>query len=142
MNKFEIYLAGKMGGLTFEEMNGWREEITKIFNQYTDRIKTHNPCHYYNFDLDPSTYTDHEVKRFDLWLVKKSNLVVVNLDQPNSIGTAIELHEAHDNWKIPVIGFGGKDKEVHPWMQLSLNRWCDDMRDAVEHVVEFYLSCF
>ena len=27
MRPFKIYLAGKMSGLTFEEMNGWRAEL-------------------------------------------------------------------------------------------------------------------
>jgi nucleoside 2-deoxyribosyltransferase len=137
MNKPKIYLAGKMAGLTFEEMNTWRQQITNMLQYNTDKpLHIENPCDYYNFERDRSTYTDKEVKEFDLWLVKNCDLVIVNLDFPDSIGTAIELHMASE-WKIPVIGFG--KTEVHPWMELCLTKRCKTMLDAVEYVIDFYL---
>jgi len=137
MNKFKIYLAGKMSGLTFEQMNSWREKATQLFNQSTDLIHTENPCHYYNFELDHDSFTEHEVKKFDLWLVKNCDLVLVNLDYPDSIGTAIELHMAHDEWDKPVIGFG--TTQNHPWIELSLTKQCKTLEEAIEHILLFYL---
>lgn len=138
MAKFKIYLAGKMCDLTYEEMNNWRLKAVNLLNQYSDNIHIINPVDYYNFQLDPKTYTDKEVKFFDLYMVKTSNLILVNLDFPDSIGTAIECHEAHDNWKIPVIGFG-KNKNVHPWIKESLTKRCKTMEEAVEYIINFYL---
>lgn len=139
MSKIKIYLAGKMSGLSFEQMNAWRDTATKMFNHYSDRIITENPCKYYNFQLDPKNYTEHEIKYFDLWLVKNCDIVLVNLENPDTIGTAIELHEAHDNWNKPVIGFGISKTPCHPWMELSLTKKCETMEDAIDHILTFYV---
>lgn len=137
MSKFKIYLAGAMTGLSLEEMNSWRVKATNELQQYSDSIHTINPVNFYNFEMDESTYTEREVKEFDLYQVRNCDLVLVNLDFPNSIGTAIECHEAHDNWKIPVIGFGSK--VAHPWVELSLTKKCWSMEEAIEYIVDFYL---
>jgi nucleoside 2-deoxyribosyltransferase len=137
MRKPKIYLAGKMSGLTFEEMNTWRLKAKELFEEYELDVHLENPCDYYNFELDPDTYTEKEVKKFDLWLVKNCDIVLVDLVHPNSIGTAIEIHEAHDNWKIPVISFG--NAVAHPWMNLSIDKRCNTLEDAVEHIIDFYL---
>lgn len=138
MNKIKVYLAGRMSGLTFEQMNNWREDATHLLKTKSDfRIHTENPCHYYNFELNPSTYTEKEVKEFDLFLVKNCDIVLVNLDFLDSIGTAIEIHEAHDNWHKPVIGFG--TNVAHPWMELSLTKKCKTMEEAIDHIMNFYV---
>lgn len=145
MKIVKVYLGGKMSGLSFEEMNGWRLEATKqlkklevenSFNKKYDII-CQNPCDYYNFEMDSSTYTEHEIKRFDLWLVKNCDIVLVNLDYPDSIGTAIECHEAHDNWYKPVIGFG--TKKAHPWIELSLTKKCKTLEEVIDHIDKYYL---
>jgi hypothetical protein len=68
MRKFKIYLAGKMSGLTFEQMNTWRIEVKNHIKDYglEDAIHTENPCDFYNFEIDPSTFSDKECKNFDL----------------------------------------------------------------------------
>ena len=138
MSKPKIYLAGKMQGLSLEDMNGWRQQITNLLLMKTDKsLHIENPVNYYNFEMDRSQYTDKEVKEFDLWLVKNCDLVIVNLDYPDSIGTAIEIHMASAEWGIPVIGFG--TREVHPWMELSLTKRCKTMEEAVQYIFDFYL---
>ena len=137
MSKFKIYLAGRMSGLSLDEMCSWREESTKLLKQYDDSIHTENPCHYYNFEIDPNSYTDKEVKEFDLHLVRHCDLILVNLDFPDSIGTAIELHMGHDEWRKPVIGFG--TVKNHPWIEFSLTKRCGTMEDAIQHIIDFYL---
>ncbi len=139
MNKFKIYLAGKMGGLSLKEMNTWRLQAKSLL-EVSDRIATQNPCDFYNFERDRSTYTDLEVKRFDLFLVKNCNLVLVNLDHPDSIGTAIEIHMAHDVWNIPVIGFGTAIN--HPWIETSIDKKLNSLEEAVDYINEFYLVNF
>lgn len=138
MSKFKVYLAGKMSGLTYEEMNAWRVKASMLFEGYDYDIHTLNPVDFYNFEMDKNTYTEREVKRFDLGLVRSSDVILVNLDHPNSIGTAIEIHESYDNWKIPVIGFGTTVN--HPWIMVSLDKQCETLEEAVEHIVTFYAS--
>jgi len=141
MSKPIIYLAGKMSGLSFDEMNNWRKEITALLKDKTDTSKPLNiinPVHYYNFEMDRSTYTDKEVMEFDLWAVRNSKLIIVNFDYPDSIGTAIELYEATQK-QIPVIAYGGLDVDVHPWIKQCVTKWCETMEDVVEYIVDFYL---
>lgn len=140
MRKFKTYLAGRMSGLSLEQMNSWREEATQLLKDKSNNmIHTENPCHFYNFERDPSTYTEKEVKEFDLHLVKNCDLVLVNLNFADSIGTAIELHMAHDVWNVPVIAVRNKGNKSHPWIDLSVTKFCETLEDAVDHIIEFYL---
>lgn len=137
MKQLKIYEAGKMSGLTFEQMNGWREEVKKFLGNY-ENIHIENPCKYYNFEIDPSTFSDIECKKFDLWLVENSDIILVNLEYPDTIGTAIEL-ELASRWHKPIIAFGGDKDKVHPWMKLCLTKWCNTMEEALDHIIYFYL---
>ena len=139
VNKPKCYLAGKMQGLTVEQMNESRTEAAKLLGE---NFHTINPCNFYNFEMDKSEYTDSEVKEFDLIQVKNSHIVLVDLKYPDSIGTAIEIHMAHDIWGIPVVGYGGRSEDVHPWIKLSLTKWCNTLDDAVNHINKFYLPNF
>lgn len=134
----KIYLAGKMSGLTIEEMNKWRLKATKLLEQHN--IKAINPVDYYNFELDSNTYNELEVKNFDLHLVRNCDLVLINLNHQGSIGTAIELHESYENYKIPVVAFATKENyaKAHPWVQCSINRCEETMEDAIDYVLSFY----
>lgn len=135
MSKPKIYLAGKMSGLSFDEMNKWRKEATELLRY--ENVHIENPCHYYNFEMNPEDYTENEVKKYDLWLVKNCDIVLVNLNHPDSIGTAIEIHEAYNNWNKPVIGFG--IAKNHPWIELCITKRCETLEDAVNHIKDFYL---
>jgi len=139
MNKVKCYLAGKMSGLTWEQMNGWREEATNLFNKKNNNIHLENPCNYYNFEIDPASFSDHECKEFDLWLIKNCDVVLVNLGFSSSIGTAIELELASRFWNKPVIAYGYHD-EVHPWMKLSVTKFCNSLEEAIDHILKFYVS--
>ncbi len=134
----KCYLAGAMSGLSKEEMNQWREDTTQQLDFHN--IKTLNPVNYYNFELDPTTYSELEVKNFDLHLVRNCDVVLVNLNRQGSIGTAIECHEAYENYKIPVIAFASKENyaKVHPWVQCSVSRCEETVEDAIDYIVRFY----
>jgi len=139
MNKVKIYLAGKMSGLTFEQMNGWRVKASELLTLHNDNIHVENPCSFYNFELDPSTFSDKECKDFDLFLVENCDIVLVNLEHPDTIGTAIEL-ELATRWHKPIIAFNGEKDKVHPWMKLCVTKWCATMEEAIEHILGFYVT--
>ena len=143
MRPFKIYLAGKMSGLTFEEMNGWRAEATWLLNEVLEsNIKVISPCLYYNFDMDSSTYTEKEVRDFDLYQVKTSNVILVNLNFSDSVGTAIELHMAGNEWDVPVVAFRSKSRKSHPWIDLSVTKMCESLEEAVQYIKDFYYSAW
>jgi nucleoside 2-deoxyribosyltransferase len=131
-----------MSGLSFEEQTKWRR-------RFQDAIK------YGGFDLnknpiffDPTMYyslfekqhkSEREVFEFDLNALRKSDLVIVNFNVPQSIGTAMELMLANE-LHIPIIGYNKNDFELHPWLECCCSRICDSFEELVTHVADFYLK--
>lgn len=142
MEIVKIYMAGGMSGLSLDEQMKWRNQIrNEIKFNNSDTKKTPSfisPPDYYS----PST-TEHkserEVMEFELNYVRKADLVIVNFNVPKSIGTAMELMLAKE-YNIPVIGINADGHELHPWLELCTTRMCDNIREVVNHVVNFYLN--
>jgi len=134
----KIYLAGKMSGLTIEEMSGWRTKATEMLHNRDDMIRVENPCSYYNFQnaLDMKA-SDSEIRNFDLWLVRNCDVILVNLDYKGSIGTAIELFEAHEHCRTPVIAYRTTPDADHPWIECSVTRMCSSLEEAIEYIMTF-----
>ena len=142
METVKIYLSGGMTSLSFEEQSRWRKQVQDAikFGEYDCEKKAvfFNPVDYYNFK-EARHRSEREIMEFDLNGLRNSDLVLVNFNDEKSIGTAMELILAKER-NIPVIAFGVNGKEVHPWLIECCTRICDDMREAVEHIVEFYLN--
>lgn len=141
METVKIYLSGAMGSVSFEEQSKWRQQVMDAirFNfECEKKAIFFNPVQYFNFE-DVRYKTQKEVMDFDLYNLKNSNLVVVNFNDPLSLGTCAELAIAYD-MKIPIIGINKDKKELHPWLESFCNRMCDSLKEAVEYVVDFYLN--
>lgn len=142
MENVRIYLAGGMSGLTMEEQMKWRNRFKDAirFGEY-DLVKKpifFSPPDYYSPSTDAHK-SEREAMEFELAHLRKSDLVVVNFNVPQSIGTAMELMAAKEN-RIPVIGLRKDGTELHPWLVECCTRVCDDFRELVTHVAEFYLK--
>ena len=142
METCRVYLSGGMGSLSFEEQSKWRKQVINaiLFGDYHYEKKPifFNPVDYYNF-TEVRYRSEREVMEFDLNALRHSDLVIVNFNDPKSIGTAMELMLAKER-NTPVIGFGVNGQTVHPWLLESCTRVCDNLREVVEHVVDFYLN--
>lgn len=143
METVKIYLSGGMGSLSFEEQSKWRKQIINAvkFGEYDCKKNPtfFNPVDYYNFE-ETRYRSEREVMEFDLNALRNSDLVIVNFNDPKSIGTCAELAIAYEK-KIPVIGINkDNQEELHPWLTEFTTRMCYDLREAVEYVVEFYLN--
>ena len=138
----KIYLSGGMSSLNFEEQSKWRKQVQDAikFGDYDCEKKAafFNPVNYYNFQ-EMRHRTEREIMEFDLNGLRNSDLVIVNFNDEKSIGTAMELMLAKER-NIPVIAFGANGKEIHPWLLECCTRVCDDIREVVEHTVDFYLN--
>ena len=141
----KIYLAGKMSGLSFDEMKNWRREIRDkllIAAQISDyQLQIINPVDYYNFE-EKRYQSECEVEDYDLSHVVSSDIVIVNLDGlDSSDGTKIEIHDAKYHNKIPVITFGDKKvyEKLHPWIKRDITRVEENMDDVVSYIHEFYM---
>lgn len=144
MQSKRIYLAGGMSNLSQEEQGNWRYEVSKRIEDgnsyygYEYEPDVFNPIVYYNM-FEEVHKSDKEHFEFDLHNLRNSDLVIVNFNEPKSIGTAMELAVAHEN-RIPVVGLNEDGKELHPWLKESVLRMCDNMDELIEHIALYYLS--
>lgn len=141
METVKIYLSGGMGSLSFEEQSKWRKQtIDAITYNYEceKRPLFFNPVNYYNFE-EVRHRSEREIMEFDLNALRNSDLIIVNFNDPKSIGTAMELMLAKER-NIPIIGFGVDGQIIHPWLLECCTRVCENLREAVEYTVEFYLN--
>ena len=141
MEKVKIYLSGGIGNISFEERSKWRQQVIDAIKFNYDCEKEpifFNPVNYYDFE-EVRYKTQREVMEFDLNALRNSDLVIVNFNDPSSLGTCAELAIAYD-MKIPIVGINKDGKELHPWLTEFTSRMCYSVREAVEYVVEFYLN--
>ena len=142
MESVKIYLAGGMSNLTLEEQTKWRTRFQDAveYGEYDCKKKPifFDPTHNYSI-FEQEHKSEREVFEYDLYNLKRSDLVVVNFNAPKSIGTAMELAIAKEN-DIPVIGLNKDNAELHPWILECCTRVCEDFKELVEYVVKFFLK--
>lgn len=140
MEKFTIYLAGACRGL-HDEGKGWREKAEQIFKNIEEnkdvKIKVINPTRYFHRD-GSNCKTDRQVDKFYQSKVRKSDLILVNLeDTRTSVGTGIELQLAECEC-IPIVGFG-----TYNSYELLPSK-CDvvfaGINEAIDYISDFYLE--
>lgn len=141
METVRIYLSGGMSGLSIEEQSKWRQMVINAIKygyEHEKNASFFNPVDYYNFE-EKQHKSEREIMEFDLYNLRNSDLVIVNFNNIWSIGTAMELMLAKE-MHIPVIGWNPNDEALHPWLKECVTRLCDNLREAVEHVVSYYLN--
>lgn len=141
MEAIRIYLSGSMSDVSFEEQSRWRQQIQDAINFNYDcnkKVSFFNPVNYFNFE-EVRYKSEREVMEFDLNGLRNSDLVIVNFNDPKSLGTCAELAIAYE-MKIPIVGINKDNKELHPWLECFCNRICGNIKEAVEYVVDFYLN--
>lgn len=141
METVKIYMSGGMGNLSFEEQSKWRQQIQdaiKYNYDYEKKPAFFNPVQYYNFE-EKRHKSELEVMNFDLNAVRNSDLLIVNFNDPNSIGTAMEMMLAYE-MRIPILGLNKDKVKLHSWLECCCDRIFDDMKSLVTYVVEFYLN--
>lgn len=137
----KIYLSGGMTSLNFEEQSRWRQQVQDAIKFNYDCAKKpvfFNPVNYFNFE-EVRYESEREVMEFDLNGLRHSDLVIVNFNNPSSLGTCAELAVAYE-MKIPILGLNKDNKELHPWLECYCNRIFNDMKSLVKYTVEFYLN--
>ena len=140
MDKVKFYMAGGMAGLSVEEQMEWRKDIKKRINNSLIHDPTYffQPPYYYQPDGDYHR-SEREGRDFDLNRLRHSDIVIVNFNVPNSIGTAQELAVAYEH-RIPVIGLNENKNKLHPWLYECCTRICETREELVKHIVDFYLN--
>lgn len=148
MNKV-VYLAGAMSCYFNTEQHDypkqWREDAKKYAKQLYDDITLVSPTDFYEIGKNYHQ-SETEVMRFDLRMVRESDIVLVNLkDLHSSLGTSDEIIYAFISGK-PVIGFI-EDKEevknIHPWKIEQIDRiesGKSAMERAIDYIYRYYVG--
>lgn len=141
----KIYLAGKMNGFTYEQMNNWRISLTNRLNIAAQnagyKLIIINPVMYYNFE-EKKYQSEKEVEDFDIFHATTSDIVIVNLHGlTTSDGSKYEIHDCNYHNKIPVIAFGERKlyEDLHPWTKNDITRVEENTQDVVTYIKDFYM---
>ena len=139
---WQVYLAGRMSGISHSDAIGWRYDVEKLFRNVEKyhgcKFTVINPARYYNFK-EVKYQSQREVMDFDLYHVRNSDFIVVNgKDLDKSIGTQIEIYTA---WQLknPVFVFG-VEQDPHPWIDRCITRYEKSINNVVEYIEDFYCS--
>lgn len=120
------FLSGGMTGLTKEERSEWRDQVQ------IDGVLFINPTVYDPDNLDP----DYQQRGYEYCLngIVNCDIVVVNLNNQKSVGTAQEIMLA---WLLdkPIIGLYNSDEFLHPWYKNKLTSLFDNIGS-----LRFYLK--
>ena len=144
---FRIYLSGGMqnfGKENFDESNNWRVEAENIFNElngYSDNniiITCFNPNRLYSFKDEYIEDSDRTMMDNDLYYLRRSDVVLVNFNDPKSLGTMAEIAIAYER-EIPVIGINvGGNNTLHSWQESICKRILYSVEEACEYIYDTY----
>lgn len=145
MERLKVYIAGKMSGLSQEEILAIREPIEKIIYHRaasSDIVaEVINPAKFFSYD-DPCHWNEYEIYNFEINHVLKSDVVIAIVDGINtSIGTAIEVYEAYKHG-IPVITYnpsGVPVNAIHPWLRFGQVRDCETINELADYIQQYYM---
>lgn len=135
-----VYLSGGMSGLNYDEQLAWRNKFIKSMLFRTGAnvdVKFFNPPLYYSPN-QPYHKNEREVMEYELDRLRKSDVVIVNLNIPKSIGTAMEVAVAREN-RIPIIGINELNQSLHPWLVESCLRICGTIDEAEKYLTDYFL---
>ena len=148
--KYKLYMAGKMKDITVREAIEWAKNLDRELIECGAEGKylMHIPAEYYNYDnFSPDYNTEREVMLFDLSLVRKCDILIVNLkDINNSVGSHFEIATAYavnsfGDKHIAIIGLGDV-KNVHPWIIESFDKVCENTYELADYLMNYYLRTF
>lgn len=130
-----IYLSGGMTGMG-DNSKLWRTDACDFFQRHN--VKCFNPTIHYDIE-ETTREIEKEAMEYDLYNLRISDLVIVNFNNPNSLGTMAEIALAYEK-RIPIIGLNEEHNELHPWLFQMTNKIFDDLEDMLWFVVDHYIN--
>lgn len=140
MNKHRIYLCGGISNMSIEEHNGWRlkfEEFIENADLY-DKVTVFNPVSHIS-ELSPFKMDDKQAMDYDLHMLRNSDLIIANFNNPKSIGSACELGIAYEK-RIPILGLNEQRLELHPWICMMSSYIFTEWEWMINYFVEHYYN--
>ena len=137
-----VYLSGRMDGVSVEEGNEWRLIATKKLNQAG--YKVYNPYSGKSSNKEEhKKHTANEVFHRDVFFLDKSDIVLVNLDMPESIMTKDapfftigEMFLAQRDRK-PIISFKNPFVGRHGY-EAIITKTLENLDEAIDFIVLNY----
>lgn len=139
MKSFRIYLAGAMSGITYAQSNEWRVYFKTTLEEMYAKVFCFNPNDYYKCEEDVPQEIEVEAMRFDLHNLRNSNLVICNMNHPESLGTMTEIAIAYER-RIPILMLNENNKTLHPWQIAMADKVFDSREDLMMYVCKYYLD--
>ena len=129
-----VYLAGKMAGLSLEEMSEWRKVAKDIL--IPNGFAVLDPVDVYKVEHNKAT--SREIVDSNKYQIRHSDIVLAELNHDQlSIGTLGELVFAREMGKV-VIAWGGAGFVDHPWVQEHVTVLYGSLRDALKCICNKY----
>ena len=109
---------------------------------YKEKVYVFNPVEHFNY-IKPTHKSKKEILNFELYNVRKSDLMIVYFNKPDSIGAAIEMAIAYEN-KIPIIGVFEQyveqaEDNIHAWLSELCDVIFTDLDECIDYIKEHYL---
>lgn len=129
MSKTKIYLAGGMSAFADSPKKAmeWRFDINDALKEEYTIL---DPTERFWQDSEPD---EKLAMNWDLYNVRNSDLLVVNLNDPKSIGTAMEIAIASE-LRIPIIALNEENLEIHPWIEMLCWHIFSDREDMLSYI--------
>lgn len=129
-----VYLAGKMAGLSLDEMLGWRNEAARKLRDAGFAVL--NPVDV--FLAEKGDKSPREIVDSNKYQIRHSDIVLAELSHPElSIGTLGELVYAREMGKV-VIAWGGAWYTDHPWVREHVTAIYGALDEALECIINKY----
>lgn len=148
-SRFKVFLSGGITGLNNEDCKIWRDYISERFlYDYFVGCSIVNQMNHFNPNEETSDSLEKEAMMYDLYHLRTSNVVIVNLNKTDSIGTAQELMLAYE-LHIPIIGFIKEENlsKIHPWIQTEAGKlftYKDDseLKETLDLIAHYVATCY
>jgi len=144
----KVYLAGPIGGLTYDDAQAWRTEISKLLDEKSDgRIKgysplrgkevlrNHGPLSTLGYGAYSTLARPAAIMARDYNDCRTADLIIANLISQNvSIGTVMEIAFAYAH-RVPVIGyykFGDSEIYDHAMLDEAIPFRASDLQTAAD----------
>lgn len=141
--KKRFYLCGGISNLEFEEAANWRSVLTNTIKEVAEvPVSIFNPI--YAAMVDDPAHDDIVAMKYELDILRKSDVVIAYLNDPKSLGSMAEIAIAYEH-RIPILGIlpNSVDMEdIHPWIIEMCDYIFDDLMDFFEYLQINYLEDF
>lgn len=140
-----VYLCGPINACTDEECNKWRELATKLLTPQPalPGAKVFELPNYQMVNPMRRDYRgiegDHTAEIVDLDLVDVRNSQVIFACCPKpSVGTSMEIYEAHRYQGIPVVAVVPEGVPVSPWLRRHVTKIVPTVAAACEWIISTF----